>query len=128
MPCSDNRPGWLPDIPCPAYPESAALEGVASGNIAEASEVLTVAVDCEETAGGVAAADDVRGEMGFAAELQTFVDHTEPFQRRGVPMTATGMAVAVGVAVPKSAAVAVYIRMEELDPYRHPWMGWTAVA
>jgi hypothetical protein len=32
------------------------------------------------------------------------------------------------LAVPKSAAVAVYIRMEELDPYRHPWMGWTAVA
>jgi hypothetical protein len=34
------------------------------------------------------------------------------------------MAVAVGVAVPKSVVVAVYIRMEELDPYRHPWMGW----
>jgi hypothetical protein len=35
-------------------------------------------------------------------------------------MTATGMAVAVGVAVPKSVVVAVYIRMEELDPYPSP--------
>jgi hypothetical protein len=89
---------------------------------------LTVAVGCEETGGGVAAADDVRGEMGFVAELLTFVDHTETFQRPGAPMTATGMAVAVGVAAPKPAVVAMYIRMEELDPYRHPWMGWTAVA
>lgn len=80
---------------------------------------MIVAVDCEETGGDVAAADDARGEMGFVAE-QTFVDHTETFQRPGDLKTATGRAVAVEVAAPKSAVVAVNIRMEEADPYRHP--------
>lgn len=108
------------------------LAGVAFGNIAGASEVLTVAVGCEETGGDAAAAaaaaeDDARGEMGFAAELQTFADHTETFQRPGGLTMVTGMAVAVGVAVPISAVVAVNIRMEEPGPYRHPWMGWTVV-
>lgn len=132
MPCPDSRPGWLPDIPCPAYLEPVPLGGVAFGNIAGASEVLTVAVGCEETGGDVAAAaaaeDDARGEMGFVAELQTFVDHTETFQRPGGLTTVMGMAVAAGVAVPTPAVVAVNIRMEELGPYRHPWMGWSAVA
>lgn len=104
------------------------LEGVAFENIAEASEVLTVAVGCGETGDAVAAEDDARGEMGSVAELQTFVDHTETFQRPGGLTTVTGTAVAAGVAVPIPAAVAVNIHMEELGPYRHPWVGSAAVA
>jgi hypothetical protein len=128
--CPDNRLGWLPDIPCPAYPEPVPLErAVASGNIAEGSEVLPVAVGYEETGGdAAAAADDAQGEMGFVAELQTSVDRTETFQRPGGPRRATGTAVAAEVAVPKPAVAAVNIRMERPDPYHHPWMGWIAAA
>ena len=109
------------------------LGGVASGNIAGASEVLTVAAGCEETGGDAAAVaaaaeDDARGEMGFVAELQTSVDHTETFQRPGGLTTVTGTVVAAVVVVPIPAVAAVYIRMEEPGSYRHPWMGWTAVA
>ena len=56
--CQGNRPVCLPDIPCPACPEAAPLEGAALERIVEASVEWTDAVGCEETGGAAAVADD----------------------------------------------------------------------
>lgn len=93
------------------------IEGVASGQTAVAPVVLTGAAGCEETGGGVAVAGEGRWVMGFVAWLQTSVDRTGAFQRLDDPTRATGMAVAVGVAVPTPVAAGMGSRTEQPVAY-----------